>query len=184
MKRLAILGAAALLATSAPAAAQPDPIVTAAEGYQLRLMGAGLAAGRVGLHSYPVFEFGISRAEALRRVGALRGRVDATGTRRDCGAAPLDFARFGTLTLWFRGDNWVGWSLTGPPGRRPIRSEWDMGIGTPRREIDSMDGPDPFFRRTARGVEFFADHMSGRLIGQGAQARIGAMWSGETCEAR
>ena len=174
---------AALAALAGPALAQPaqpDPVVTARAGYELRLLGGGLAAGQRGLHSYPVFLFGISRTEALQRVTALRGRAGATGNRT-CGGVTLNFARFGTMTLWFRGNRWVGWSLTGPAGRRPIRSEWDVGIGTPRGEIGDADTDQPVFRRTARGTEFSFQDMHGLLAGSGRQARIASLWSGSTC---
>lgn len=180
MKRIWIL-LAAVAVTGGPALAQPaDPVVTAREGYELRLMGGGLASGQRGLHSYPVFLFGITRTEALQRVAALRGRASAAGNRT-CGGHSLNFARFGTMTLWFRSNRWVGWSLTGPAGRRPIRSEWDMGIGTPRAEIGDADADQPVFRQTARGTEFTFNDMHGRLAGRGRQARIAEMWSGETC---
>jgi len=173
--------AAAWLATAGPAAAQPDPIVTAAQGYELRLMGGGLASGRRGLHSFPVFQFGISRGEAIRRVTALRGPAAATGLSPACGRNPLAFARFGTLTLYFRGDRWVGWSLAGPRGRRPIESEWDVGIGTLRGHLNNMDATDPVIRRTPRGTEFEAEGMNGLLSGPGPRARVTALWSGRTC---
>ncbi len=176
--------AAALLAASGQTPPPPDPVVTAAQGYELRLMGGGLASGRRGLHSYPVFEFGISRTEALTRVAALRGRASATGIGRGCGGRPLNFARFGTLTLWFRSNRWVGWSLTGPRGRRPVDTEYDLGIGTPRGEIDNMDDSPVPFRRTRRGVEFEAQGMQGLLSGPGPRARIVSLRSGETCAGR
>jgi hypothetical protein len=184
MKRLWIIAAAALAATAVPAMAQPDPIVTARQGYELRLMGGGLAAGRQGLHSFPVFVFGISRAEALRRVTALRGAPTATGNVPGCGRRPLTYARFGTLSLYFHNNRWVGWHLAGPRARPPIESEWDLGIGTLRGEIDNSDAGDPVFRRTIRGVEFDADGMHGLLAGRGARARIASLWAGETCATR
>ena len=51
MKHVVILAAAALAGLAVPASAQPDPVVTAGQGYELRLLGGGLAAGRRGLHS-------------------------------------------------------------------------------------------------------------------------------------
>ena len=160
--------------------AQPDPVVTAAQGYQLRLLGGGLTAGRRGLHSYPVFLFGISRTEAIQRVAALRGRASAAGNS-SCGGRTLNFARFGTMTLWFRSNRWVGWSLTGPAGRRPIQTEEDVGIGTPRADIGDEDRDQPVFRQTRQGTEFTLEGMHGLLAGRGRQARIAALWAGATC---
>src|SRR5438132_14152677 len=110
--------------------AQPDPVVTARQGYELRLLGGGLASGQRGLHSYPIFLFGITRTEAIQRVAALRGRASAAGNS-SCGGQMLNFTRFGTLTLWFRGNRWVGWSLTGPAGPRPLRSGCGLARRTP-----------------------------------------------------
>ena len=177
---------AALAALSGPAFAQPgepDPVVTARQGYELRLLGGGLAAGRRGLHSYPVFTFGISRSEALLRVAALRGRPGVAGNRT-CGGRSLNFTRFGTLTLWFRSNRWVGWSLTGPRTRPPLDTEYELGIGSARGDIDGIDGDTPVFRRTARGTEFEAQGMQGLLSGPGPRGRVTALWSGETCRGR
>lgn len=175
-----MLSAMAVFAAPALAQpAQPDPVVTARQGHELRLLG-GLASGQRGLHSYPVFQFGITRTEAIQRVAALRGRASGAGNRT-CGGQDLNFTRFGTLTLWFRGNRWVGWSLTGPVGRRPIRSEWDLGIGTPRGEIGDADTDQPVFRQTRLGTEFTFNDMNGLLAGRGRQARIAALWSGAIC---
>jgi hypothetical protein len=181
MRTIGKMALALLLAGAGPALAQPDPIVTREQGYRLRLMGDGLAAGQVGLHSYPVFLFGIPRSEAMQRVDGLVGPDSATGTGRGCGARPLAFARFGTPTLWFRGERWVGWSLAGPRAAPPIESEWGTGSGTVRGEIADSDADEPVFRRTARGIQFHAGGMDGLLSGPGPRARVTALWSGETC---
>ena len=186
MKGSGLLALGVLLGLGGAAAAQPAepmPVVTSAQGYELRLLGGGLAAGRRGLHSYPVWEFGISRTEALRRVSALRGAAGPAGNRT-CAGRNLNFARFGTLTLWFRGNRWTGWSLTGPAGRRPIRTEWGLGIGTARAAIGDADTDRPVFRRTPGGTEFTFQDMHGLLAGRGRQARIAALWAGESCAGR
>lgn len=177
---LAVAASGALAGPTWAQPAEPDPVVTARAGYELRLLGGGLTAGQRGLHSFPVFLFGISRSEALQRVTALRGRAGVAGNRA-CGGQNLNFARFGTMTLWFRGNRWVGWSLTGPAGRRPIRTEWDVGIGTLRSEIGDDDREQPVFRQTSRGTEFTFDGMHGLLAGRGRLARIASLWAGVTC---
>ena len=101
-----------------------------------------------------------------------------------CAGPPLNFARFGTLTLWFRNNRWVGWSLTGPRGRQPIDTEFDLGIGTPRGGIDNMDDSPVILRRTRRGTEFEAQGMQGLLSGPGPRARIVALRAGEACAGR
>jgi hypothetical protein len=183
---MGIFGIAALLALSATggAAAAQDPASDPdRQASFVRLSGDGLTAGQPGLHAYASFRFGMSRAEATRSIADLSGGVSATGVSRACGARPLAFARFGTLRLYFRNRRFVGWSLAGPRARRPFQSEWGMGIGTPRREIDSGEG-EPVFRRTARGTEFEGDGMHGLLTGRGDRARVSALWAGVTCRGR
>jgi hypothetical protein len=182
MRIMIIAAAIAMAGLSGAASAQPDPVVTAAQGYELRLTGGGLAAGRRGLHAYPVWGFGAPRREAIARVTALRGAPAATGTSPGCGREPLAYARFGTLILYFRRDRFVGWHLGGPRDAKPVATEWGMGIGTPRREIADSDVADPVFRRTRRGTEFDADGMHGLLDGPGPRARIASLWAGEICE--
>src|SRR5205085_11443310 len=121
MRILTIAAVLALAATGGAAGAQER------QPSFVRLAGGGLTAGQPGLHPYASFEFGIRQAEATRRIAELSGGVSATGTSRACGARPLAFARFGTLTLWFRNQRFVGWSLAGPRARRPIESEWQLG---------------------------------------------------------
>ena len=177
-------GMAAMLALfaavgGAPAQAQLDPDT---QPSFVRLSGNGLAAGSPGLHSYAFYPFGISRAEATRRVADLSGGVSATGMSRACGARPLAFARFSTLTLYFRNRRFVGWSLAAPRAWRPVESEWGLGIGTTYRDVAT--GDDAAFRQTARGTEFDADGMHGLLTGRGARARVSALWAGVTCRGR
>jgi len=175
------MAALALFATGGAATAQaPDPDTQASF---VRLTGDGLAAGQPGLHAYASFRFGISRAEATRSVADLSGGVSATGVSRNCGARPLAFARVGTLTLYFRNQRFVGWSLAGPRARRPVETEWGTGIGARRHEVAGGDMETPVFRRTARGTEFDADGMHG-LMSPGPRGRVTAIWAGETCRGR
>ncbi len=183
MRIFGIAAALALCATGGVAMAQdpaPDPDMQASF---VRLSGDGLTAGIPGLHANASFRFGMSRAEATSSVGDLVGGVSATGVSRACGARPLAFTRFDTLTLYFQNQRFVGWSLAGPRARRPIESEWGVGIGTPRSEIDSADSY-PVVRQTARGTEFEGDGMHGLLSGRGPDGRVTAIWAGVTCRGR
>ena len=148
----------------------------------VRLAGGGLAAGRPGLHSYASYGFGMRRSAVTRAIGDLTGGVSATGMSRNCGARPLAFARFGTLIVYFRNQRFVGWSLAGPRATRPIESEWQLGIGSPRSDVAEAD--DVAFRPTVRGVEFDSDGMHGLMTGRGGRARVAALWAGVTCRRR
>jgi hypothetical protein len=177
MRGYGILALLALTATGSAANAQAER-----QPSFVRLSPGGLAAGQPGLHSYAAFSFGMPRAQAIRRVGDLSGGVSATGISRACGAHPLAFARFDTLTLYFRNQRFVGWSLAGPRARRPVESEWQLGIGSTRGDV--AEGDDVTFRQTAGGTIFSMDGTPGRHTGRGARARVSAMWAGETCRGR
>ena len=122
------------------------------------------------------------QSAVTRAIGDLSGGVSATGVSRNCGARPLAFARFDTLTFYFRNQRFVGWSLAGPRAARRIESEWQLGIGSPRSDVAEAD--DVAFRQTARGVEFDSDGMHGLMTGRGGRARVAAMWTGVTCRGR
>lgn len=181
MRGFSILGLLALAAAGTAATAQG-----AGDERQpsfIRIAPGGLTAGQPGLHPYASFPFGMRRGEVTRRIAALSGGAGASGIGRGCGARPLAFARFGTLTLYFRNERFVGWSLAGPRARRPIESEWQLGIGATRDELSGNDA-EVRFTPTAGGTAFAVDGMHGLLTGRGARARVSALWAGVTCRGR
>ena len=150
----------------------------------LRLSSDGLAAGMPGLHTNQSFRFGMSKAEIVAAVAQMRSWETPRETNGQCGAGPMEFTRFGTLTLNSRNGRFVGWSLDGPLGAEPIEEEYGLGIGIPRAEVFSMDSEEVRFETTARGVEFDASGIHGRLSSNAPDAVVTHLWAGTSCQLR
>lgn len=148
---------------------------------QLRLASGGLLAlpspGRPGS---PV-DFGTARGAAIAAVAAVLGSATGEGANEECGAGPMQFASFGTLTLNFQEGAFVGWSLEGPPRTPPLRSATGLGIGTPRDQIMG-EGQGPLqVSETSLGTQFDAQGIIGLLSGPEPTATVTDLWAGTNC---
>lgn len=175
------------VASAAPAnaaapvnAAEPAP----QSGLELRLAGSGLTAGQPGLHDSSVHAFGMPRAQIVAAVAAIRGPATGEGVNEECGAGPMQFTNFGPLVLNFQEGRWVGWSLAGPPASPPLKTDWDLGIGTPRADLDDGDNDQAQISQTSLGTEFSVSDIHGVLSGSGANATVTHMWAGLACNFR
>lgn len=181
------LAAANNVASAAPAntaAAAPAPAPAPQSGLELRLGGGGLTAGQPGLHPSNVYSFGVPRAEIVAAIAAIRGPATGEDANAECGAGPMQFTRFGTLTLNFQEGRWVGWSLAGPPASPPLQTDWDLGIGSPRAELDDGDNDQAEVSQTSLGTEFSVSDVHGLLSGNGANATVTNLWAGTDCAFR
>ena len=189
LKSLLPLGLALVAATTACSYATPAPQPAGAlsgedsvraraglNGQELRLIPGGLASGAPGLHTNRIFEFGMPRAEVVAAVAAIRGRATGSDANRECGAGPMEFTSFGTLTLNFQNGLFVGWSLDGPPGAQPIEEEYGLGIGTTRADLTDGDRDDADETSTL-GVEFDAGGIHG-LLGTNAPDAVVPTYGG------
>jgi hypothetical protein len=181
------LAAANNVASAAPANTVA-PTNTAApvpqSGLELRLAGSGLTAGQPGLHPSTVHAFGMPRAEIVAAVAAIRGPATGEESNDECGAGPMQFTNFGPLTLHFQEGRWVGWHLSGPPASPPLKTDWDLGIGSPRAELDDGDNDQAQVSQTSLGTEFSVSDVHGLLSGNGANARVTHLWAGTDCAFR
>ncbi|HVQ10126.1 MAG TPA: hypothetical protein VMS43_17005 [Allosphingosinicella sp.] len=174
-------------ATAAPADAQPgeadagepDDLIIG----NLRLSSDGLAAGMPGLHTSRSFRFGMTKAEIVAAVAQMRSWETKTETSGECGAGPMEFVRFATLTLNIQNGLFVGWSLDGPRGTEPIEEEYGLGIGAGRAEIEPLNG-ESVIRATTLGVEFDSDGIHGLLSSSAPDATVTHLWAGTNCHAR
>jgi hypothetical protein len=161
-------------------AGEPDDLIVGG----LRLSSDGLGAGMPGLHTNRSFRFGMSKAEIVAAVTQMRSWETPSETNGTCGAGPMEYTRFGKLTINIQNGLFVGWSLDGPRGTEPIDEEYGLGIGVPRAEILSMDSDEVRFETTARGVEFDADGIHGLLSSDAPDATVAALWAGTGCRPR
>ena len=175
----------AVAANSAAGAANAvAPEAPPRTGLELRLAGGGLTAGQPGLHPSQVHEFGMPRAAAVAAIAAIRGAPTGEDANQECGAGPMQFTRFGNLTLNFQNGRWVGWDLSGPPASPPLRTEWDLGIGSARADLDDGDRDQAVVSQTSLGTEFSVGDIHGLLSGPAANATVTHMWAGTDCAFR
>lgn len=190
------LGLALVAATTACSYATPAPQSAVAlsgedsvraraglNGQELRLIPGGLASGAPGLHTNRLFEFGQPKAVILAAVAAIRGPATGSDGNGECGAGPMDFTRFGTLTLNFQNGRFVGWSLDGPPAVPPIEEEMGLGIGTARADLDGDREPARIETSTL-GVEFDAGGIHGLLSSSAPDSTVTHLWAGTNCQFR
>lgn len=174
-------------ATAAPADAQPgetdagepDGLIVG----NLRLSSDGLAAGMPGLHTNRSFRFGMSRAAIVAAIAQMRSWETPSEASGECGAGPMEFVRFGTLTLNIQNGLFVGWSLDGPRGTAPIEEEYGLGIGAGRDDLDPMDG-EVRIETTTLGVEFDSGGIHGLLSSNAPDAVVTHLWAGTSCHFR
>ena len=147
-----------------PAAPAEPPLLVDGEGLRLLdLEGGGERR----------FAFG-SDWQSVGKALAFRGQP-ATGTDRECGAGPIDYAKWPDgLTLYGQADEFAGWALDG-------RS---AGIGPGRSRADLDKAYAPRVTQTTLGTEFAGEGLSGLLDGPGEDAKIVAMWAGVSCNFR
>jgi hypothetical protein len=173
------------LAAAAPAnAAAPAAAPAPQAGLELRLGGGGLLAGQPGLHPSSTYAFGLPRAEIVAAVAAIRGPATGEEENRECGAGPMQFTRFGTLRLNFQEGRWVGWDLDGPAASPPLATEWGLGIGSVRSELDNGDLDAARVEQSTLGTEFSVSDVSGLLSGTGPNATVTHLWAGTDCAFR
>jgi hypothetical protein len=189
------LALAAVTAACSHAAPAPQPAAAAQSGEvavsepaglivgNLRLSSDGLAAGMPGLHTNQSFRFGLTKAEIVAAVAQMRSWETPSERNGDCGAGPMEFVRFATLTLNIQNGFFVGWSLDGPRSAEPIEEEYELGIGTPRAEIDPLNG-ESIVRTTTLGEEFDSDGIHGLLSSNAPDATVTALWAGTNCRSR
>jgi hypothetical protein len=181
----------ALLATAACSTATSPPQLASGAAYvneraglngqELRLIAGGLASGTPGLHTNRIFEFGMPKAEIVAAVAAIRGPATGSETNQSCGAGPMEFTKFGPLTLNFQNGLFVGWSLDGPPAAQPIEEEYGLGIGTLRDHLSGDDGEPARIETSTLGVEFEAEGISGLLGSDAPDAVVTHLWAGTNC---
>lgn len=148
---------------------------------ELRLASGGFLATASGPGPARTIAFGAPRSEAVAAVSAILGPASEEGSNEECGAGPMQFTHFGTLSLNFQNDAFVGWFLRRPARTPPLRSATGVGIGTPRDQIVG-EGQGPLeVSETSIGTQFEVGGIFGLLSGPEPDAAVTDLWAGTNC---
>lgn len=177
-----------------PGEAVPPPLVppppsgaSAASGTQepaaMALMAEGLSLLPVGVFQPQVIAFGAPRAAVEQAVRSAFPDVPAErGRNEECGAGPIEFTRWGTLTLNFRDGRFIGWFQRAPSDIATIDG---IRPGVTRGELESERPVDLQEGSTLEGEFSYTlpnkTVIHGFFEGQGSLATVNTLWSGDNC---
>ncbi|MBD3728417.1 MAG: aspartate-semialdehyde dehydrogenase [Sphingomonadales bacterium] len=116
--------------------------------------------------------FGTARAAAEVALVPLLGEPKSRDHNDECGAGPMDFSHYGTLTLNFQDDKFVGWSANGAPWL-PGETRGDLAAQV-KMQDDSTLGEE-FVMGEGNAI------VSGLFDGEGAGAKVTDLWAGTGC---
>lgn len=195
--RLAILAAALALAgcsgsepeqqgtqAAAPSAAPSAiPEQWKDEPAALALMADGLSLLPVGVFQPQVIAFGTPRAEVEKAAASAFPGVAAERSSNDeCGAGPMEFTRYGTLTLNFQDGKFAGWFADSPPNIATIDG---IRPGVTRAELE-RERPVELVEETTLDGEFSYTlpnntQIAGFFEGEGGAAVVQSLNAGVDC---
>jgi hypothetical protein len=119
-----------------------------------------------------------SEPDTVKSATKLWGDPIEQGRMEECGAGPIDFARFGNgVTLHFQNQTFVGWSTSSESSATFANG---LAIGAPVVDIEPVAGPVETFE-SSLGYEFGGDNLFGIANGPGTKAEIEVLWSGISC---
>ncbi|MES2096335.1 MAG: hypothetical protein V4459_06220 [Pseudomonadota bacterium] len=178
---IALLGLAVPLAGSMGVAAAA-PAKKAVATLILRAEGLSI----VGRTPTPIrATFDTTRAKAIATIASIRGPAIKTGRIEDCGSGtPMDFAKFkGGLDLYFIGGKFVGWYID-EGADASLKTMKGVGLGTTRKAFKAAY-PAATIEESTLGTEYGSDDAgSGLFASDKPDAKVTAMWAGQTCIAR
>lgn len=177
------------VATDTRDPARDTGLTPVAPAARLALEGEGLRAFLVPSGSARPIPFGRPMADVVAAVTPLVGAAAPdVAPNADCAITAATWPAAG-LTLWFRpparGGTFVGWSVapvrTEEPST-PLTTAAGLGLGSTRRELEGAYAAT--VRRSTLGTEFVAGGLAGLLESDRPDARVTALWAGESCIAR
>lgn len=128
------------------------------------------------------FAFGTPRAAVEDLAGRLVGAVTNRSRNDECGAGPIDFTEYGSLTLNFQDDRFVGW-FAGEGTRVPTAD--GVVPGVTRAHLESTLTVAMILDTTLEGEFEYAGRggaaIGGFLDGDGQDARVTALYAGTNC---
>lgn len=193
--RAILAGAVLLLAACSgevPAPQEPVPATSAtetprneaapiaarsSEAAQLLIDGEGLRQVDPSNGGTPLVAWGTPRATVDQMVGAALGVAVDKSLSQECGAGPLEFSRFGPLTLNYMDGRLVGWYLDGR-SKTPLATVSGIGIGSTRAQVMDVLKPQ-LIEDSTLGDEFYSDGEG--LGGFFEDGKVASLYAGTTC---
>lgn len=164
-------------APAAPTAAQATPASAAPPG--LAVDGEGLRLVDPELGSAVPLPFGTPWDKTVAALAFLGKPL--TGRNEECGAGPLDYARWDrALTIYGQDGKFVGWFADGSAGT--IATAAGVGLGTTRQDLEQAYAVEVF--ESTLGTEFTAGALSGLLDSPHPDSPVTAFWAGTSCNFR
>lgn len=130
---------------------------------RLRPDGKGLGEG---------LPFGSTRRDVLAAAARLRGSPTGQDRIEECGEGPMEFVRYGGLSLAFQQDRLVGWFVRAPD-RLPVAS--GLKAGDPIGKLGKAA-----IEETTLGAEFELPDGTRGLLDEKRQ-KVEALWGGLAC---
>jgi hypothetical protein len=157
----AAAGNAAAPASTASPAAAPSILL---EGQGLRLASSG------------PLPFGTDRAATVTALTAAFGKPPSRqGANAECGAGPMRFAEWDkALNIWFLDGRLAGWDTHGA-----LKTADGIGLGSSRPQVAELPGFS--VEETSLGTEFSASGLGGLFASKAANAKVDALWAGNSC---
>ena len=170
----------------APAVADPVPAAPAdpATGgvTAILLEGDGFMPANPGGHGTGLkLSFGAPRGTVITYMTGLHGgTAPQTDSNDECGAGPVQFARWDDdLTLAFQDGKFAGW-WAGEKAPAGFSTVQDIHVGSTLAEVRAA-WPDVEVMNDSIGPEFASADIFGTLTGTTASARVTALWAGVSC---
>ena len=128
------------------------------------------------------FNFGVSRTEIEAVAARMFGEADDRSTNGECGAGPMEFTRYGPLTLNYQNGKLVGWfAKEGPQvvttdGIKPGSFVRDLKVTRSVRMIadSTLEGEFDYLAADGHPIGGFAK-------GDGRDAKIDSLYAGVNC---
>ena len=128
------------------------------------------------------FNFGAPRAEVEARAERMFGVPDDLTENGECGVGPMQFSRYGPLTLNFQDGKLVGWfaregdEVVTTDGIRPGTFMRDLKVARSARMIEgsTLEGEFDYLAADGHTIGGFAK-------GQGRDAMIESLYAGANC---
>ncbi len=177
--RLVLIGVAAISLAACDSGTVPSPAdrqsgqltnMTEIDPNLVSLNRDGLTAGSES------FFFAAGQSEVNAAVARALGKASESGEIKECGAGPMEYSSYaGGLTVNFQDGSLVGWFLD--EEAESITVPGGYGIGTPRAEIEAIDGF-TMIEDSTLGEEFI---ISGQVAGFLKEDALSMLYAGTQC---